>query len=352
MIPDRNTRLQQTFWMFFFLDPAAVISTTTGVASLATGNINEPWYLNVFLHLETCAVFEEGCESEVKANFWWRRNPRRNPGNKSWNCFTNLACPDCGPMVVRWSLLVKMNVKRFVTTFFVGWTSRLYRYCVLRTDWFEWPELGGLHALTQFDPLFHWLPVLKFWTYLERCPSKCFSFDRFDFLIILLGEIWPLSWEDKRTICEESDEINIYLGDFEFSHIRDVYVLGPSKYSCIISANSALPIAQEVTCGRRSQVESSQSLYRYFLSEADYRSGWSCLFACDTKDLAGLRKRRKISVRGSSFSYEGTIEFVCIRSWLRFCWLAHEWLDDCSRKSTSTISRAKSAWISHLYSIR
>ena len=54
----------------FFLDPAAVISTTTGVASLATGNINEPSYLNVFLHPGTCAVFEEGGESEVKANFW------------------------------------------------------------------------------------------------------------------------------------------------------------------------------------------------------------------------------------------------------------------------------------------
>ena len=32
------------------------------------------------------------------------------------------------------------------------------------------------------------------------------------------------------------------------------------------------------------------------------------------KDLAGLRKRRKISVRGSSFSHEGTIEFVLYAS--------------------------------------
>lgn len=67
---DRNTHPQQTFWMKYFLDPAAVISTTAGVSSLAAGNINGPRYLNVFLHPETCVVFEEGGEAEVKGNFW------------------------------------------------------------------------------------------------------------------------------------------------------------------------------------------------------------------------------------------------------------------------------------------
>lgn len=212
---DRNTHPQQTFWMKYFLDPAAVISSTTGVALLAAGNINEPRYLNVFLHPETCAVFEEGGEAEVKGNFWWRRNPRRNPG-KSGNCVTNLACADCGPMVVSRSLFVKMNAKcyhilcrlNFQTVQVLRLAHRLVRVTP------GWPS---------FDPVgpLHWLPVLEFWKYL-RSPSKCFGFDRFDFLMILL-RICPSSWEDERTICEESDEISIYLDDFESSHIRDVY---------------------------------------------------------------------------------------------------------------------------------
>ena len=219
----------------------------------------------------------------------------------------------------------------------------------------ELPDCTGTASCAQIGSSDPWVAFLwPRWT-----PSLASSFGVLEipgksFQVLRLWQVWfsddftknlPFilrGWKDN--LWREWWDQHLLGWLWVFTH-QGCVLLGPSKYSCILSANLALPVAQEVNCGQRSQIESLQSLHRYFLSEADYRSGWSCLFACDTKDLnlETLGKSEKkaekdwwrvppFDMREPSNLYGSEADFV----FACFCRLAHEWLDDCSRKSTST----------------